>query len=380
MLNKLFLCVAAITLSFLLLPNALADVYIPDNEYVGFYDHDDVYTVIAGIKNTENSAVVPTLTVEVNESGRIFSEKYEFVTVMPHQMLPMKIKLPQITDDDPILQSPIISYQLTNEKYTGGYIIYGDSLIVHSDSSLTGKIKNAGDQTFKNFRIYALIKDKNDNILDVASSEKFNIMNPGDTFDFRLIPHPLIADQVDYYSCFAFGDDAIQLVPGKRNGDSYPVRYESIGWFAYPEFSKDGSTITLDTLNNWPVSGFANIELQTHSIHEKFQVYLDDDPVEFIQSMDEMGNWHVAFDLPGYFQGKTKIVGIQDRDGTAGDTNVFDIVVSEDGTLSVVKNNPVTSNEIIFDNSVFLLILIPAIIGLIIASIYRKKRSLVKNW
>ena len=76
---------------------------------------------------------------------------------------------------------------------------------------------------------------------------------------------------------------------------------------------------------------------------------------------------------------KTKIVGIQDRDGTAGDTNVFDIVVSEDGTLSVVKNNPVTSNEIIFDNSVFLLILIPAIIGLIIASIYRKKRSLVKN-
>ena len=27
-----------------------AEVYIPDHEYVGFYDHDGVYTVIGGIK------------------------------------------------------------------------------------------------------------------------------------------------------------------------------------------------------------------------------------------------------------------------------------------------------------------------------------------
>ena len=30
-----------------------AEVYIPDNEYVGFYDHDGVYTVIGGVKNTD---------------------------------------------------------------------------------------------------------------------------------------------------------------------------------------------------------------------------------------------------------------------------------------------------------------------------------------
>ena len=41
-------------------------VYIPDHEYVGFFDHDGIYTVIAGIKNQENFAVVPTLTVKVN--------------------------------------------------------------------------------------------------------------------------------------------------------------------------------------------------------------------------------------------------------------------------------------------------------------------------
>ena len=30
-----------------------AEVYIPDNEYVGFYDHDGVYTVIGGVKTNE---------------------------------------------------------------------------------------------------------------------------------------------------------------------------------------------------------------------------------------------------------------------------------------------------------------------------------------
>ena len=38
-------------------------VYIPDHEYTGFFDNDGIYTVIAGIKNQENFAVVPTLTV-----------------------------------------------------------------------------------------------------------------------------------------------------------------------------------------------------------------------------------------------------------------------------------------------------------------------------
>jgi hypothetical protein len=362
----------------LIVPTAYSEVYIPENEYVGFYDHDDVYTVIAGIKNSENFAVVPTLTIEIVNDGNTFSEQYHFSSIMPHEMLPMKVKLPQITSDSPILQKPIITYQKSDEKFSGGYIIYDDSLIINDfDSSLTGKIRNGGDLIFENFRVYALIKDKDHNILDVAASQKFNSMHPGEILDFKLLANPLIAERVHYYSCFAFGDDAIQLVPGKRNGESYPIRYESIGWFAYPEFTKDGSAVSLVTMNNWPVSGFANIELQSHSIHEKFQVYLDGSPVEFIQSRDEMGNWHVAFDLPGYFQGKTNIVGIQDRDGTVGDISTFDIVVEDDGTLTVVKNDSNTFNE--FDNSIFILIIIPAAIVLVIISVYRKKKSLVKN-
>ena len=379
-MHKLILASTTIVLLILTPAFASGDVYIPDHEYVGFYDHDGVYTVIAGIKNSETFAVVPTLTIEVNDNGKIFSDEYHFSTIMPYEMLPMKVKLPQITGDNPVLHSPIISYQQSNERFNGGYIIYDDSLIIHdSDSSLTGKIKNDGNMVFENFRIYALIKDKNHNILDVSASQKFDSMSPGEVLDFRLLANPSIAEQVDYYSCFAFGDDAIQLVPGKRNGESYPIRYESIGWFAYPEFSKDGSNVSLVTLNNWPVSGFANIELQSHSIHEKFQVYLDDDEVEFTQSRDEMGNWHIAFDLPKYFQGKTKIVGIQDRDGTVGEVSPFDIVVNDDGTLSVIQNDSNTFSGIEFDNNIFLFMIIPAAIGLLFASVYRMKKSSVKN-
>ena len=81
---------------------AESGVYIPDHEYVGFFDHDGIYTVIAGIKNQENFAVVPTLTVEVTDGNKIFSSDYEFSSIMPQQMLPMKIKLPEVTSDNPI--------------------------------------------------------------------------------------------------------------------------------------------------------------------------------------------------------------------------------------------------------------------------------------
>ena len=61
---------------------ASAEVYIPDHEYVGFYDHDGIFTVIAGVKNNEMYPVTPTITVNVNDDGNIFSYDYKFSSVM----------------------------------------------------------------------------------------------------------------------------------------------------------------------------------------------------------------------------------------------------------------------------------------------------------
>ena len=72
-------------------------------------------------------------------------------------------------------------------------------------------------------------------------------------------------------------------------------------------------------------------------------------------------------------------MGIQDRDGTVGEVGPFDIVVNDDGTLSVIQNDSNTFSGVEFDNNIFLFMIIPAAIGLLLVSVYRKKKASVKN-
>jgi len=60
---------------------ASGEVYIPDHEYVGFYDHDGIYTVIGGVKNNEMYPVIPTITVNVNDDSNVFSYDYKFSSI-----------------------------------------------------------------------------------------------------------------------------------------------------------------------------------------------------------------------------------------------------------------------------------------------------------
>ena len=277
-----------------------AEVYIPDHEYVGFYDHDGVYTVIGGIKNTEIYPVTPTITVTVNDGNNIFSNDYVFSSVMPQQMLPMKIKLPQITSDNPKLEPYEITYDLTGHEFKGGYVLYNDSLVLHSDGSMTGQIKNSSDETFHDFRIYALIKDKNEMILDVATSQKFDVMYPDQILDFEMIPNPKIADRIHIYSCFAFGEDEIFPLNAERNNEKFTFRYNSGAWFTNGEFNPEGTELNMYGLNSWHLDMNASLEFPQNSIHEELEVYLDgkkyaegkpvNEKIEKLQSLDEMGN------------------------------------------------------------------------------------------
>ena len=339
-MHKLIFASTAITLLILTPAFASGEVYIPDHEYVGFYDHDGVYTVIGGVKNTEMYPVIPTVSVSVNDHDYIFSNEYGFSPIMPAQMLPMKIKLPQITSENPILEPPKISFEITEYKFQGGYVLYDDSLILHDDGRMTGKIKNAGEQTFENFRIYALIKDKNENILDVASSQKFDLMKPGDTLDFEMIPHPKIADKINLYSCFAFGEAEIFPLNAERNGEQYTFRYESGAWMTDGEFNPEGTELSMYTFNSWHLDMNASLEFPQSSMHEDLEVYLDGkkyakgqpvhEKIESLQSLDEMGNWHVYFTVPNFYQGNTVITGFKQPDGTV-------VVPEEIDVTSLVK-------------------------------------------
>ena len=341
---------ASTTIALLILIPAFAsgEVYIPDHEYVGFYDHDGVYTVIGGVKNTEMYPVIPTVSVSVNDHDYIFSNEYEFSPIMPAQMLPMKMKLPQITSENPILEPPKISFEITEYKFQGGYVLYDDSLILHDDGSMTGKIKNAGEQTFQNFRIYALIKDKNENILDVASSQKFDLMKPGDTLQFQMTPHPKIADEINLYSCFAFGEAEIFPLNAERNGEQYTFRYESGAWMTDGEFNSEGTELSMYTFNSWHLDMNASLEFPQSSMHEELEVYLDGkkyakgqpvhEKIESLQSLDEMGNWHVYFTVPNFYQGDIIITGFKQPDGS--------VVIPEEIDITTLVMTEVTDGEI----------------------------------
>jgi len=313
---KLIFASTAITLLIIIPAFASGEVYIPDHEYVGFYDHDGIYTVIGGVKNNEMYPVIPTITVSVNDGGNIFSQEYKFSPIMPAQMLPLKLKLSQITSENPVLEPPQISYKRTEYKFEAGYVLYDSSLILHDDGRMTGKIKNAGDNTFQNFRVYALIKDQNEKILDVASSQRFAIMHPGEILEFGMIPHPKIFNKIDLYSCFAFGDESILPLNADRNGEQYTFRYESGVAFMNSKFNSDSTELEIDTLNSFVGELNASFEFPQSSINEEFEVYLDDDKVSNLQSLDEMGNWHVYFTVPGFYQGDVTIKGFHEPDGT----------------------------------------------------------------
>ena len=345
---KLIFASTAITLLILIPAFASGEVYIPDHEYVGFYDHDGVYTVIGGVKNTEMYPVIPTVSVSVNDDGYMFYDEYRFSPIMPAQMLPMKIKLPQITSENPTLEPPKISFGITEYKFQGGYVLYDDSLILHDDGRMTGKIKNAGEQTFENFRIYALIKDKNENILDVASSQKFDLMKPGDTLDFEMIPHPKIADKINLYSCFAFGAAEIFPLNAERNGEQYTFRYESGAWLTDGEFNPEGTELSMYTFNSWHLDMNASLEFPQSSMHEDLEVYLDGkkyaegqpvhEKIESLQSLDEMGNWHVYFTVPNFYQGNTVITGFKQPDGT--------VVIPEEIDITTLVKAQMTNGQI----------------------------------
>ena len=337
-MHKLIFASTAITLLIIIPAFASGEVYIPDHEYVGFYDHDGIYTVIGGVKNNEMYPVIPTITVSVNDGGNVFSQEYKFSPVMPAQMLPLKLKLPQITSENPVLEPPQISYTRTEYKFEGGYVLYDNSLILHDDGSMTGKIKNAGDNTFQNFRVYALIKDQNEKILDVASSQRFAIMHPGEILEFEMIPDPKIFNKIDLYSCFAFGDESILPLNADRSGEQYTFRYESGVAFMNSKFNSDSTELEIDTLNSFVGELNASFEFPQSSINEEFEVYLDDDKVSNLQSLDEMGNWHVYFTVPGFYQGDVTIKGFHEPDGT--------VEVPEELDLSNMVATEITTGKV----------------------------------
>jgi predicted secreted protein with PEFG-CTERM motif len=153
-------------------------------------------------------------------------------------------------------------------------------------------------------------------------------MYPGETLEFEMMSDPKIVNEIDSYSCFAFGDESVLPLNADRDGEQYTFRYESGTWFKDGNFNSESTELKMYALNSFSSELNASFEFPQSSIHEDFEVYLDgtgwdgqayydvDGKVTNLQSLDEMGNWHVYFMVPGFYQGDVTVKGFHESDGT----------------------------------------------------------------
>jgi hypothetical protein len=288
---------------------ATADVYVPLHEYLGYFDANGIYTVVGNVKNTYEFGITPTITVSVIDDSRTISKTINHVPLGPGTEIPFKVKFPEILSNTPILVNPEITFEKTITHQVPIQIIYDKTLIKHDDGHISGRIQNTGNETIYYPKIYAVVHGY-ENVLDITQNIEFiEKIEPGEILSFTMYPDPVIIDDVFYYSCFAPVDTTVIPVTAKKNGGDFDFRYDSGAWYSAAKFDEKGTTMSIRGYNSYPLETYANFEFPPISGNEKFSVTLNDEPVDFIQSMDEMGFWHVAFNVGPTSQGTLKISG-----------------------------------------------------------------------
>lgn len=310
---------------------ASADVWIPDDEYLGYFDSENVYTVVGAVKNTENHAINPTITIVLAGSEKVTLEQ-KLPTVFPNKDIPFKITIPQISDHGIVLEKPMVSFEKeTSKNPSNVHVIYDRSLKKYKDGHLTGKIINQGNATEYDLKVYATIHGDDNVFLDTGKNiEKIEKIEPGQIINFTMYPEPSIASDINYYSCFAIGDETVVPLSTARNGDKFDFRYDSTASFIAVGFDESGTQLHIEGINSFKVPTFVNFEFPKTSESEKFSVLVNDAPVISIQSVDEDENWHVAFDVDGASQSKILISGFEKPHSQVlippNDTNTIDTV------------------------------------------------------
>ncbi len=309
--SNTFLLFMGFLFSMFLIPQlSFAEVFIPTHEYVGYFDSNGIYTVVGNVKNDLDYAIIPMVSISVIDDAKEFSKTIQHIPLAPGNEIPFKIKFPEILGKTPILMPAEISFEKTKTDVIPIDVIYDETLIVHEDGHLTGRIINSGSETLSNFKIFAVIHGFDDETLDMGESTAPILeMKPGEIRDFTMYPDPKFTSKVWYYSCFAIGQESIIVLNVPRNNDTFTIRYDSSILLSYPEFNSQGTIISFSLIQGWGFQNYINLEFPRYSEHESFQVFLNDEHVDSIQSMDEWGNWHVAFLVEPKSEGILTITG-----------------------------------------------------------------------
>lgn len=278
---------------------ATAEVYVPNDEYISYVDANGIYTVVGNVKNTNPTDISTIVTVSVTDGNNIYADNIQHDLLPANSELPFKVKMPQISHpyDDLVLLDPHVAYSAAIGYAPYISVIYDETLILHTNGTLSGFVVNDGDHTIRDVTIWAVVHGV-DGALDVSKSlDEIGPLNPGQMGRFVMHPDPAVADDVIYYSCFAPSSRSTYPIKAQRDNMTYNFRYESGAWIYLPEFTENGTTLTLQTTNSYTFETFANIEIPPVTGQETFQVYRNGIEIDFIQSVDELGMWHLAFDI-----------------------------------------------------------------------------------
>ena len=126
-----------------------ADVFIPLHEYLGYFDSSGVYTVVGNIKNENNFAVLPIVTVSVVDDAKILSKTINHVPLGPDEEIPFKIKFPELKGNTPILKNPELTFEETRKNKVPIQVLYDQTLVKHDDGHISGRIQNVGNETIE---------------------------------------------------------------------------------------------------------------------------------------------------------------------------------------------------------------------------------------
>ncbi|MDH3737321.1 MAG: peptidase [Nitrosopumilus sp.] len=287
-------------------------VWIPEEEFLSYFDSNGIYTVVGNVKNENNFAVIPTISVSVKDDDIMYSNTIQHVPLAAGKEIPFKIKFPEVIGNTPILMPSKMTFDKTEKEPISIEVFYDKTLIIHEDGHITGKIQNTGDKTIHYPKVFAVVHGY-EKVLDIVQNMNFiEKIGPGEVVDFSMYPDPSITSDIYYYSCFAVTDSFVRPVYTERNGEKFYFRYDSGSWYTAPQFNEKGTELTMRTQNSFPIGTYANFEFPSFSEDEKFSVFVNNELKKNIQSIDEMKNWHVAFNVEPLESGEIKITGFKE--------------------------------------------------------------------
>ncbi|MGH2613404.1 MAG: FxLYD domain-containing protein [Rhabdochlamydiaceae bacterium] len=309
-----FIYIIPFLMLFALFPHdSHAEVYLNKGQYGGYFDSHGVYTVYGYVGNNETQPVIAKVDVAVKNGNTTFSESKILPLIYPSMgMMPFRFSFPQISAGDPMLLKPDLAFISTHSNALNLEVVYDTSLVHYPDGHLTGFIQNTGNDTTHNIDVYALVYDKENQLLGAVKSVKtISQILPGEKAEFVMLPDPKMAQNIAYYSCFVPGaDNAIELATDD-GGKKFYFSVLSIVYFSNQNFDKNNNSISLKASNPWQLPYYATFMFPVNSSDGDLKVFIDGKEVKSLVSRDQdTGNWHVAFNV-NYGQYNVMITGFK---------------------------------------------------------------------